>query len=91
MGMKQLTKAQRRCLGNIIALGGSRGTGMGRDRVGMVRERTVRDLYAAGLVEADPTGPRFPDGALIIGTRTTIWQATAAGCIAFGPEVAVVS
>lgn len=86
-----LTAAKRRCLGNIIAQGGARGTGMGRDRVGVVRESVVLALHRDGLVEPDPTGPRFPDGALILGTRTTIWQATAAGCLAFGPEIARLS
>jgi len=86
-----LTAAERRTLGNIIALGGARGTGMGRDRAGAVRESVVLGLYKKGFVEPDPTGPRFPDGALIIGTRTTIWQPTASGIRAFGPEVAKIS
>lgn len=91
MNTTTLTAAQRRTLGNIIAQGGARGTGMGRDRRGAVRESTVLALHRMGLVEPDATGPRFPGGALILGTRTTVWQVTAAGCAAFGAEIAVVS
>jgi hypothetical protein len=87
---KNLTTAQRRALGNIIALGGAQDTGMGGDRPGAVRKSVVNALYEMGLVTPDPTGPRFSDRTLIIGSAT-VWQPTAAGIRAFGPEVARVT
>lgn len=74
-----LTAAQRRTLGNILASGGiSYATGpitQGANRLGSIRKSVVADLQRAGLVE-------FVAGS---------FYATTAGCVAFGPHVAVIS
>ncbi len=75
---RTLTDAMRRTLGNIIALGGSPTTGNGRDHVGAVRTSTVSALSRAGFVRLGPARD-----------NTDTWYVTAAGCVAFGTEVAV--
>ena len=80
-----MTAAQRRCLGNIIAQGGAHVDGNGRDFVGYVRTSVVSALAKLGYVEL---GMRKP---LRNGYLYETWYATAAGCIAYGAEVAVAS
>lgn len=78
-----LTAAERRTLGNIIAQGGTADLTQGRNRVGNVRKSVVAGLVRRGLV----TGERLQCGGYPVMT----YYATAAGCAAFGPEIARVS
>lgn len=94
-----LTAAERRCLGNVIALGGTWSTGNGADCRGAVRRNTVLRLSERGLVElgarktrsqvaadrGEPAPERHRDDTF------ETFYATAAGCAAYGPEVARVS
>lgn len=79
----KLTKAQRRTLGNILASGGTSFVSQGANRVGSLRKSVVAELERRGLVESMPIR--------IDGWPDRVYYATAAGCIAFGPIVAVAS
>lgn len=90
-----LTKAQRANLGNIIALGGINvtETGQGRRTVGGIRTSTISQLCRVGLVRSEvctldqatyPAHTYHRD-------YTRRYYATAAGCVAFGAEIAVAS
>jgi len=86
----QLTAAERRCLGNLIALGGVCFTSNGADRgPGYVRTNTVRRLQAAGLVRGESLACAYTHGGSWY--PYTCFRATAAGCVAYGAEIARVS
>ena len=89
---KQLTKAQRSNLGNIIASGGINvcETGQGRHTVGGIRTSTIAQLCKLGLIRSEVCTldqKTFP-AHTYNKSYTARYYATAAGCIAFGHEIA---
>lgn len=87
--MKALTKAERHALNLLIACGGlsDRVLTQGRLYSGMIRKSTMNRLLAKSLVTLEV---KFEHCARIGGMVPRNWYfATAAGCIAFGPELAV--
>lgn len=80
----KLTAAERRTLGNILANGGSDDLTQGANRVGSIRKSVVKALELRGLVTGELTD-------LGLGYLRTVYYATAAGCLAFGNEIARLS
>jgi hypothetical protein len=83
-----LTDSERRCLGNILAAGGSSDLTQGRVRLGSLRKSTVRRLVRRGLVCAEVLAQAYQVGGSWY--PETRYYATAAGCVAFG-EIAILS
>lgn len=81
-----LTAAERRCLGNILASGGGLRLTQGRNLPGTLRKSVVTRLEQRGLVVGEVKQCAYQH----LGTwyPATVYYATAAGCVAFGSEIA---
>jgi hypothetical protein len=81
-----ITQAERATLSLILASGGlnDRKVHMGKKVPGFARRTVVQKLIKKGLVECVGMGARTSLGI----AEDYVYFATAAGCVAFGPEIA---
>lgn len=79
-----LTAAERRTMGNILAQGGCSDLTQGANRPGSIRKSVVAQLERCGFVECVTSLD-------LSGWPVATYYATAAGCLAFGAEIAKVA